>query len=225
MNLETNFRKLEEAVYKDGAHIFGVADIRAIKGELFTGSDEIPNDLPYGISIGVKILNEVLNTVQTGPTKIYFHHYRQVNFLLDRIALKISYMIEGLGFRALPIAASQTIDWEKQRGHLSHKLIGHKAGLGWIGRNNLLINPIYGAKARYVSILTDLPIMVGEPLETGCGDCRDCIDSCPCGAIKEDVGDFDVGACYKQLRKFCSERKIGQYICGLCVKACKANKG
>ncbi len=225
MNLESNFKKLKEAAYKEGAHIFGVADTRAIKKELYAGSDEIPQDLPYGISIGVKILDEVLNTVQTGPTKIYFHHYRQANFLLDRIALKISYMIEDLGSRALPIAASQTIDWEKQRGHLSHKLIGYRAGLGWIGRNNLLVNPIYGAKARYVSILTDLPIKTGVPLEINCGDCRACVDSCPCGAIKENVEDFDIDACYKQLREFSSKRKIGQYICGLCVKVCKGKKG
>lgn len=225
MNSETNFKKLEEVAHKDGAHIFGAGDIRAIKEELFAGGEEIPHDLPYGISIGVKILDEVLNTVQTGPTKIYFHHYRQVNFLLDRIALKISYIIEDLGFRALPIAASQTIDWEKQRGHLSHKLIGYRAGLGWIGRNNLLVNPIYGAKVRYVSILTDLPIKVGAPSEIDCGDCRACIDSCPCGAIKEDVRDFDILACYKQLRKFSSERKIVQYICGLCVKVCQGKKG
>jgi epoxyqueuosine reductase QueG len=110
------------------------------------------------------------------------------------------------------------VDWEGQRGHLSHKLVAKFAGLGWIGRSSLLINPLHGARVRLVTVLTDMPLPFNFPLSLDCGQCRSCIPLCPAGAISER--GYDMRACVEKLKEFSSRRGIGVLICGMCVLAC-----
>jgi epoxyqueuosine reductase QueG len=126
-----------------------------------------------------------------------------------------------MGYEALPIPASQIIDWENQRAHLSHKMIALRAGIGWIGRNNLLVHPEYGAKIRLATILTDLPLKENRKIEGGCGSCRNCIEICPASALKDSYKDYDKETCLERLKYFSKAYGIGQYICGLCVKVCR----
>ena len=111
---------------------------------------------PYAISFGLLVPSGVLETLTDGPTLFYLHHYRQVNYRLDMIAYELAKEIERRGGRALPFAASQMVDWQNQKGHISHKHVGVAAGIGWIGRNNLLVHPHFGARVRYNTVLTDI---------------------------------------------------------------------
>jgi epoxyqueuosine reductase QueG len=163
----------------------------------------------------------ILEDIENKPTKLYYHHYRQANFLLDRVALSLASFIQKMGYKALPIPASQIIDWEKQRAHLSHKKIGMLAGLGWIGRNNLLVNPELGAHFRLVTILTDIPLKIDQPIKNDCKNCHACISVCPANAIKKNPQNFDHLACFEKLKEFRKEGISNQYICGICVKHCK----
>lgn len=215
-----NYNKIEKLVRELGFHLFGVADITAIKGE-FLFPRELLQDLNYAISLGFRLQRQVLEEITDYPTKLYFHHYRQINNFLDQSALKLSSSIQDVGFKVLPIPASQVIDWEKQKGHLSHKKVAALAGLGWIGRNNLLVSPQYGAQLRLVTILTDMPLEVGQPLKEDCGDCVGCISVCPVQAIKKEPKDFDYQMCFGKLKEFQKKGLVPQYICGICVKACK----
>ena len=140
---------------------------------------------------------------------------------MDRVAFSLAHFIQGMGCGALPIPASQIVDWEHQKGHLSHKKVAQEAGLGWIGRNNLLVNPTCGARIRLVTVLTDLPLKHDHPVEGGCYECEECLAVCPAGAIKERQEDFEHLECFEQLRLFRKRDHIGQYICGVCVKACR----
>jgi len=72
-----------------------------------------------------------------------------------------------------------------------------------------------------VTILTDIPLAVDKPLTDNCGTCRDCITTCPAKAIKEQQQDFDHLACFAALKEFQRKKYVPQYICGICVKACK----
>jgi epoxyqueuosine reductase QueG len=128
--------------------------------------------------------------------------------------------IQKIGYSALPIPASQILDWQSQKAHLSHKKIGVLAGLGWIGRNNLLVNKKLGSQFRLVSILTDMPLKTDKPTKDNCGVCRACIEICPPAAIKEKIQDFDYLKCFEKLKEFQKQRLVDQYICGVCVNAC-----
>jgi epoxyqueuosine reductase QueG len=242
---------IEKLAHNEGAALLGVAELRAVNTADFLLDSEVLAQFRCAISIAAPVSATVLDTIKDFPNQLYFHHYRQLNGLLDRIALRIAAEIEAAGHRALAIAASQIVDWKNQRAHLSHKRIGVAAGLGWIGRNNLLVTPEYGSRVRLVTILTDLSPEDANPnhtpdsghaLSSGdtipnhttdsghvpanapglffCGDCRACIAVCPAQAIKESAKDFDHQACFVQLKEFQRQGHVGQYICGICVRAC-----
>jgi epoxyqueuosine reductase QueG len=116
------------------------------------------------------------------------------------------------------------VDWEKQLAHVSHKHVARQAGLGWIGRNNLLVSPQFGSRLRLITVLTNMPLKVDEPLPWGCQDCRACLSSCPSQSIKERLEDFDHIGCYQQIKALVKAAGISQNICGLCVKACRGTK-
>jgi epoxyqueuosine reductase QueG len=162
----------------------------------------------------------VLKDIGNEPTPLYFHNYRQVNYQLDSLALMLADRIQDAGFNALAVPASQIIKKDPMSGHISHKLLGWAAGIGFIGRNTLLVNPEYGAQMRYVSVLTDMPLKAGSPNNGDCGTCKACIPVCPVKAIKEKKENFNLQACYEKLTEFTRLPFIGQHICGVCVKAC-----
>lgn len=211
---------LLESCAKDlGVSLFGIADITAIAGE-FLLSGGLKDRFPFALSLGKRLSAGVLDEIVDAPTPLYFHHYRQLNFFLDRTALQLSSRIQDLGYDAVPIPASQIIDWKRQRGHVPHKRIGELAGLGWIGRNNLLVHPEFGARFRLVTVLTNLPLEAARPVPGDCGGCRRCISACPAKAIKERREDFDHLACYEKLKEFRATGLVAQFICGVCVRAC-----
>jgi epoxyqueuosine reductase QueG len=218
---ENNYLKLKDWVLEQGISLFGVAEIRPLKNDFLHLSRQLIDSFESGISMAVRLSDAVLDEVEDRPTQLYFHHYRQANFHLDRIAFRLVNFIQEEGCRALPIPASQIIDWERQKGHLSHKMVAQEAGLGWIGRNNLLVNPTCGARIRLVTVLTDLPLKHDQPVKDGCRECKKCLSVCPAGAIKERQEEFEHLKCFEQLRLFRKRDHIGQYICGVCVKACR----
>lgn len=221
MDKQENYQGLKSISILNGASLFGIADVQTMREDFSCLPDEVVSKLDYGISLGFRLSDSIIESIPDKPTQIYFHHYKQANYFLDRLALQVTGFIQKLGYKALPVPASQVIDREKQTGHLSHKKMAIRAGLGWLGRNNLVVNPELGARVRFVTVLTDLPLTVDKQLSADCGTCRKCMDVCPAGAIKENSEDFDHLACYKQLDLFRRKYNIGHHICGICVKACK----
>jgi len=220
MSARNNRTALEELSRSRGVVGFGVCRLSDIRTDDFLLPAQTILDLPFAISLALRLAPAVLGTLEDHPNQLYEHHYRQVNFALDRLALDLATLIQNLGAQALPVAASQLVDWQNQRGHLSHKRVAVGAGLGWLGRNNLLVTPQHGAQVRLVTILTDLELNPNRPLERGCGSCHACIAACPAKAIGENPAEFKHLDCFAMLKEFQSKRHVSQYICGLCVKAC-----
>jgi len=223
MSVKKNTERIKALAAEMDFSLCGVADIRDVRGE-FRLDENLTSRFDRAISLGKQLLDAVIEDIEDRPTALYFHHYRQLNFFLDRGAFLLSSRIQEWGFQALPIAASQIIDWENQRSHVSHKKVGRLAGLGWIGRNNLLVNPLLGSRHRLVTVLTDMPLEPDQILDRDCGECTACLETCPAEAIKENQEDFDHWACFDKLKEFRRQGVVGQYICGVCVKACKGPK-
>lgn len=219
MDKAKNYNNLKNFCKDQGINLFGVADISNIKKE-FMLSERILNDINSAIVLGVPLSRGILSEIDTQPTKLYFHHYRTVNAFLDQVALKLTNHIQQKGFTAIPIPASQIIDWQNQKAHLSHKQLGVLSGLGWIGRNNLLVNKNLGSKLRLTSILTNMPLKINKPLKEDCADCYLCVKVCPVSAIKKSPRDFNHLKCFEKLKEFQKNKTVDQYICGVCVNVC-----
>jgi len=223
MNTEDeNYLKVKDLALGLGFSLFGVAELPDLEELAFDLSPSTIRSLRTGIALGVQLSDGVLEDITDHPTRLYLHHYRQTNYFLDRNGWELAHAIEEMGATAMAIAASQTIDWINQRGHLSHKEVARRAGLGWIGRNNLLVTPEYGSRVRLVTILTDLPIRSDAPIDQNCGECYKCVKLCPADAIGKEPTDFDHIKCYEKLGQFKKGLNLGHYICGVCIKACQA---
>jgi epoxyqueuosine reductase len=218
---EENYEQLNRFAVQEGASLFGVAETSAVKDKFHSLSSKALQGLDRVIAIGFHLSDRVMEDIIDGPTKLYFFHYQRVNVLLDELALKVTHFIQSRGWHALPIPASQILDWEKQIAHLSHKHVAQEAGLGWIGRNNLLVSPQFGARLRLVTVLTSMPLKIDAPLSRSCQDCRACLSACPSKSIRERPEDFDHLGCYQQIKALVKAAGISQNICGLCVKACR----
>jgi epoxyqueuosine reductase len=219
MTKQENYLSLKKFAFNQGVDLFGVADINSVKYE-FSLPEKSLQKFERAVCLGVRLSRPVLQEIENAPTRLYFHHYKTVNALLDQAALKISNFIQNKGFLAMPIPASQILDWQNQKAHLSHKKIGVLAGLGWLGRNNLLVNKKLGSQFRVVSVLTDMPLTVDGPLKENCNNCRACVAICPAKAIGEDAAAFDHIRCFEKLKEFQKQKLVDQYICGICVKVC-----
>ncbi len=227
MDAVNNMEFLSEFVVERlGLPVFGAARaVAPVESVLDTCSEEIlpvAKTMSFAVVLGHPLSLAVLETVIDRPTIIYKHHYQQVNWRLDRAAVELSQKIGELGARALPIPASIIVDYKNQRGHLSHRHAALAAGLGWKGRHGLVVTPEYGAQIRWATVLTDLPLIAGSPMERDCGGCVACIKPCPANAISK--GSCDVERCFAKLDEFARTPGIGHHICGICIRECKGQR-
>jgi epoxyqueuosine reductase QueG len=218
-----NTERIKSLCQQWGASLFGVADLRSFKRNEILLTPSLIDQFPFALSIGFHLSDAIIEQIEDKPTPLYFHHYQRINILLDHMGLIITSSIQDLDYQALPVPASQIVDWKTQQGHLSHKHVAQAAGLGWIGRNNLLVNKKLGARIRLATILTNLPLVANSPVSEDCGTCKGCRFVCPAGAISERPEDFDHIRCYEQLKVFSKTLHFSHHICGVCVKACRGN--
>ncbi|MBR3304604.1 MAG: epoxyqueuosine reductase [Christensenellaceae bacterium] len=191
--------------------------------------------LPFSISILVRLSEYVADTLKDGPTKIYFHNYRSINAMLDRMSLLAQGMIQKQGYRAVAVPASQTDDSEAIKGFISHKMAAVHADAGYIGRNALFISDEFGSAVRLATVLTDMPVAEKKIVhrKSECGSCDLCVRACPSGAITG--AEYEEGAPRESvfLADVCSAymKKAYQHIgrgavCGICIGVCpKRYKG
>ena len=231
VKLEDELRRVAE---KAGVDLFGVGDLTKASSFLGAQGGDYIAKFPRGISVGIRLLDAVVDELfrHQEPPVIYSYRglYTSVNANLDRAALLVAKKAQNAGFKAYPIPASQTVNREKLEGAISHKLAANLAGLGWIGKNCLLITPDHGPRVRLATILTDAPLRSGTSLTDRCGTCRDCVDICPVKAFtgapfhpsEPRASRFRAHLCDNYVKQ--RTQKFGEGMCGLCMYICPFGK-
>ncbi len=209
---EVSKRELEQVARAGGAVLFGVARVPIGVPPAFAGFDR-------AVVAAVALSRGVVASCISEPTRAYAYHYRVVNATLDHIACRLVSYLEEHGFETLAVPASQVLDWGDITGAVSHPRLAMLAGLGFIGRHNILVTPTFGAAVRLVSVFTKAPLAPDAPAGGDCGACHECRGACPAAAIGETAAAWARDRCLDQLRDF-KKRITGQYICGVCVRVC-----
>lgn len=116
-------------------------------------------------------------------------------------------------------------------GSIIEKELARRAGIGWIGKNTLIINERYGSWLFLGEIILDIELDVDEPAENKCGDCKKCIRACPSSAF-ENPYILNTAKCtaYHTVQNpgelpdwFPSEGNPFVFGCDICQSACPYN--
>jgi epoxyqueuosine reductase QueG len=213
---------VKESIIEWGADIVGFADLSKIPSESRYSFD-------YGISIAKAINPKIVSGISEGPNQDYFREYQRLNSELDKIALLTTKRIKDMGYKAIAITTTEVALSEDLCTNLPHKTVATRAGLGWIGKSALLITKDYGPAIRLTTVLTDLQLPTGTPInDSKCGNCTLCKNVCEGKAIKGvnwNVGMkreefYDAIACKKEARRKCDLKNINTTICGQCINIC-----
>lgn len=108
-----------------------------------------------------------------------------------------------------------------------------QAGLGWIGKSGMLVNPHLGTYSFIGVMLTSLVFEPDNPLSNACGVCTRCIDACPTHALSSSSRSFDASKCISYLTIECRDNisddiseQAGRrlYGCDACLEVCPWNR-
>ncbi len=108
-----------------------------------------------------------------------------------------------------------------------------RAGVGWVGKNTLLLNPKRGSYFFLAELIIDLELAYDGPIKDYCGRCRRCIDACPTDAISPQGYIMDGSKCISyltiELREAIPESFSGQmenwmFGCDICQEVCPWNR-
>jgi epoxyqueuosine reductase QueG len=227
-------KEIEKLARDKGADYFGVADLNRAKAEVTTPYEaKLIDKYPVAISVGLSLVNGIVDGLEDvndyfALQNYWFHVYEAINPCINEITLEIGRAIMNRGYNALIVPASQTVNVPDLSGLFSHKKAASLAGLGWIGKNCLLITPDRGPRVRWGTVLTDAPLQADSPLEGGgCGGCKKCVVSCPSHAFSgkawkpSDAREerMDAKKCFEYLR-VTRKQAAGVAACGICVYIC-----
>ncbi len=108
-----------------------------------------------------------------------------------------------------------------------------RAGLGWKGKNTLLINTKKGSYYFLAEMICDLELEYDAPISDHCGTCTKCIDACPTDAIDKNGYILDANKCISYLtierkdslpEEFRSQMEGWMFGCDICQEVCPWNR-
>lgn len=136
--------------------------------------------LPFdGVRSGIVVGMNYGGTEPAGPVARYARGSDYHDIMVDRLN-ELHKIIEAQ--KGIPIRGKAYVD----TGPILERDLGRRAGLGWFGKNTLLINPKMGSFFFLGALFLDLELIPDEPFTTDlCGTCTRCLDACPTNAIVE----------------------------------------
>lgn len=201
---------LNELIFKlhnHGADIVNVVDISMLSVNERRGYD-------IAILIGIVLSRDYIYRLMTEDT-IDYSEFSDKEKRSEQLAEWTADFITAKGYKAFAQSENNLIQHENyaesiKTTPLPHKKIALLAGLGWIGKNNLLVTKEYGSALSMCTVLTNLSLPTeNKPIiMPKCGSCIVCKNICPIKAIHGITWGFDVAR----------DEIVDVYHCEACLK-------
>lgn len=201
------FEELVLELKKRGADFVCTADISSLSKNENQG---YPSALLIGMALSPGYLMQLAKSEKPEQDE-----FGEKESCTDRLAEWAADFIVSKGYRAF--AQSEKVllehgmfDETTKTTPLPHKKSAVLAGLGWIGKNNLLVTGQYGCGVSLCTLLTDAPVGAERKqiMQPQCGGCTSCRDICPAGVIHGSTWGFGVGR----------DEIVDVYHCITCLK-------
>lgn len=111
--------------------------------------------------------------------KAYVSRYARGRDYHKLIRKRLQQLAERIGAEAGPFGYRAFVD----SAPVLERALAEKAGLGWIGKNTMLLNKQAGSWFFLGELFTDLPLPADQPVSAHCGSCTACLDICPTQAF------------------------------------------
>ncbi len=183
------------------------------------------------ISIAVAYRNPIIDFIDKREGSIpdytlwndYAQEYNRLNQILNQIAQSLAISYDGIPLTA---TIGGVID-KVQHVHdyfgmvVSHRVVAELAGVGWRGKNQLIVHNRFSCAIRFSSVIVSIPLEHGKQLESKCGACTACEDACTFIKYRNKLPDYRENC--RRYILFLKSKGIEKDVCGKCVKACYRN--
>ena len=170
----------------------------------FVDASALPADAVNGytcaVLFGKALSREYINALRADqkPKRQEVHSTERK---MDTLAEKLAGQLEDAGYKSAA---------KLKFAQLPHKTVALRAGIGFIGKNNLLVSDQYGCALMLGKVLTTAPFVTMRkmPKEPQCGDCSICVDVCPTKALLGKTWSVNTSR----------DEIINRKLCSLCLK-------
>jgi epoxyqueuosine reductase QueG len=190
-----NSQELKQQLHRR-AEVLGVRELKMIRAESLKDSPGLYDNL-MKILPQAKSLISFLLPFPKGCLHLLRDPQRTMPFYvrlaglgarrLDEISIDLSMRLEEQGFLATPVFICTPLEMPKSYdlwGYLSQIDVAARSGLGWIGKNGLLVSPKFGPRVGLGTVVTDAVFEEDRPLNEKCpDDCSVCVEKCPADAL------------------------------------------
>ena len=162
-------------------------------------------DYTCAVFFGKALSKEYIISLRAGE-KPKPHEVHTIEGKMNRLEKKLTSHLEAEGYKAIS---------KFKFPLLPHKTVALRAGIGFIGKNNLLVSEQYGCALMFGKVLTKAPFATTSeiPKEPQCGDCNICVDVCTSKSLRGKIWDNTTTRDEMMVRNLCN-------VCAKCMIWC-----
>ena len=198
--MKNKIKTFAKQIGVDDIGIAAVADYRSPR------SPDIAKLFPEAQSIVVLAYRELSNCESTSPQIAMNGRLDLMAFLRASNYRMTRFLETELNVKAMGVPATFPMEMSREtKGLVADVSLRHAAvaaGLGTIGRNNLVYHPRFKNKVIFSAVLTALELASDPTIQDDlCTRCNQCVENCPAGALNEE-GKTDVMKCMRTLEPY-----------------------
>jgi epoxyqueuosine reductase len=189
-------------ILRKGADLVGVASVdRFVEAPEGTKPQDLLPKAKSVVSFALHIPDGIVDSLPSASYQA--QGYVVMTEMLNELGFHLAVFLEKRGYKSRAMPASYGVkerrtvgDWPNTKiyslADFSHRHAAEKAGLGQIGKNNLLITPKFGPRVRLQSVITTASLKPDPMIEKRICICKKClpIESCPAKALSEYKTDY-----------------------------------